>query len=129
MPEQSYEDRYESYLELLRDNTPTLAELDAIERQIGRLNHAVAYAKLSRDRRWALLELRNKTSTALAAAWHRARIDDARAAVAAAASQRATPEERRRNAARQQTAAAPAPSTQMRLRPRSPRAHDRGIDR
>ena len=129
MQELSYEDRYRSYLDLLRDNTPTMAELDAIERQLGRLNHDVVHAELDRDRRLALLEIRNETMTSFGAAMHRARIDDARAAAAAVASQRATPEERRRHAARQKSSGAPAPSTPMGLPPRSPRRRDRGIER
>ncbi|MEU5410505.1 hypothetical protein [Nocardia asteroides] len=129
MQELSYEDRYQSYLDLLHDNTPNMDELGAIERQLGRLNHDVVHAELDRDRRLALLELRNETMTAFGAAMHRARIDDARAAAAAMASQRATPEERRRHAAGQKSAGAPAPSSQVRLPPRSPRGRDRGIER
>ncbi|MDO3651157.1 hypothetical protein [Nocardia mangyaensis] len=129
MHQRSFEDRYQSYVELLRDYTPNMTELGAIERQLGRLNHDVVHAVLDPDRRLALLELRNETMTMFGAAMHRARIDDARDAARAAASGRATPEERRRHAARQKASGAPAPHTTMGVPTPPRRPRDRGIER
>lgn len=122
MAKRSYEERYQSYLELLRDYTPTTVELGAIERQIERLNHDMEHAPLYPARRLALLDLRNETMTALGAAQHRARIDDARRASALAGLiDRQTAEDRRR--------AAPSSSTaSTRIRPSS-RQRDRGRER
>ncbi|MEV6064901.1 hypothetical protein AB0L62_33290 [Nocardia asteroides] len=83
MPGQSFENRYRSYTDLLTTSTPTLTELDAIARQIGRLSTEVGRADLEEDQHRALEELRNHALGALAAAQHRARID-ATAAVATA---------------------------------------------
>lgn len=94
MNKRTYEERYQSYLELLRDHTPTTVELGAIEHQIERLDHDMKYAPLYPARRLEVLALRNETMTALGAAQDSARIDDARRASALAhLIGRSTPEE------------------------------------
>lgn len=123
MTKRSYEQRYQSYLELLRDYTPTTVELGAIERQIERLNHDMEHAPLYPARRLALLDLRNETMTALGAAQHRARIDDARRASALAGLIDRQAAEERRRAGRPSSLTA-----STRLRP-PPRQRYRGIER
>ncbi|MFR9774166.1 hypothetical protein [Nocardia sp. SC052] len=126
---QSFEERYQAYLDLVRDNTPTLEELDSIHRQVRRLNHDLEYATLDPDHRLALIKLRNETMTAVEAALHRARIDDARAVMRAVAAGRATPEERRRYAAQRKNTSIPAPGTAMPTPPKQSQKRDRGISR
>ncbi|MGV9541028.1 hypothetical protein ACWDSF_06845 [Nocardia beijingensis] len=126
---QSFEERYQAYLELVRDNTPTLEEMNSIHRQVRRLNHDLEYATLDPDHRLALIKLRNETMTAVEAALHRARIDDARAVIRAVAESRSTPEERRRYADRQKTTGPAAPGTGIPTPPKPPHRRDRGISR
>ncbi|MBF6209259.1 hypothetical protein IU483_35210 [Streptomyces gardneri] len=125
---EKFEKRYQEFLELLRDNTPTLAEMNSIDRQVRRLNHDLEYAVLDPDHRLALIKLRNETTTAVEAALHRARIDDARAVIRAVAAGRSTPEERRRYAARRKSTGA-ASGTEMPIPPKPPQRRDRGISR
>ncbi|MFD3637503.1 hypothetical protein [Streptomyces sp. NPDC058664] len=79
MPDQSFETRYRSYVDLLSTSTPTMTELDAITRQLGRLNDEVDQAAIVPERQPVLHELKEETGLALGAALHRARIDDASA--------------------------------------------------
>ncbi|MFJ2834621.1 hypothetical protein ACIO52_04595 [Nocardia sp. NPDC087230] len=78
MQDQSFECRYRSYTDLLTSSTPNATELDAIERQLGRLDHEVAQTGLDQERHVVLRELREEALGALGAAQHRSRIDDAR---------------------------------------------------
>jgi hypothetical protein len=126
---QSFEERYQAFLDLLRDNTPNLAEMNSIDQQVRRLNHDLEYAALDPDHRLELIKLRNETMTAVGAALHRARIDDARAVARAVAAGRSTPEERRRYAARRKTTGTSAPGTGMPTPPKPPPKRDRGISR
>lgn len=79
MPDRSLEDRYRSYVDLLTTSTPTVIELDAITRQLGRLTDEVDQADIAPERQLALRELNDEAVLACAAALHRARIDDAAA--------------------------------------------------
>ncbi|MGY1948930.1 hypothetical protein [Nocardia asiatica] len=126
---QSFEERYQEFLDLLRDNTPNLAEMNSVDRQVRRLNHDLEYAALDPDHRLALIKLRNETMTAVEAALHRARIDDARAVIRAVAAGRSTPEERRRYAAQRKNTGTAAPGTAMPTPPKQSQKRDRGISR
>jgi hypothetical protein len=78
---EDFEQRYRWYLELLRDQ-PAIdhSELQAVERQIRRLNNDFEHADLAPEYRLEVIKLRNEAMTKVMAAQHHARIDDARAA-------------------------------------------------
>jgi hypothetical protein len=74
-----FEQRYRRYLEMLRDESALgISELEAVERQIRRLNHDFEHADIPADHRLELIKLRNEAMTKLTAAQHHARIDYAR---------------------------------------------------
>lgn len=83
-----FEQRYRWYLDLLRDK-PAIdpSELEAVERQIRRLNHDFEHADLAPEHRLEVIKLRNEAMTKVMAAQHHARIDDVRAAGRAVADQ------------------------------------------
>ncbi|MGW6335266.1 hypothetical protein [Nocardia rhamnosiphila] len=85
---EDFEQRYRWYLDLLRDE-PAIdpSELQAVERQIRRLNHDFEHADLTPEHRLEVIKLRNEAMTKVMAAQHHARIDDARAAGRAVADQ------------------------------------------
>lgn len=96
---ESFEQRYGWYLEMLRDEPALgMSELAAVERQIRRLNHDFEHAELASGQRLELIALRNEAMTHLAAAQHRARIDDAQAIGRSVAAQ--LQRERRRDTGR-----------------------------
>ncbi|WP_369024122.1 hypothetical protein [Nocardia cyriacigeorgica] len=98
--------------------------MEAIERQLQRLNHDVEYAELDPDRRLRLLKLRNEAMTAAAAAAHRAGMNDVATVYRAFFPSSPTPQQRR--------TAAEAAELHTRQRTASPHRshrHDRGISR